>query len=62
MSNSSGSSPVNSTRASVTDETESDLGYATGEGGWWGDGQPSQLKVLEANDQVRELQTIIRDL
>lgn len=57
MSNSSDSlSPIDSSHTSLGDEGDGD--------GWGGleDGQLlQQLKVLEASDHVRELQTIIRD-
>ena len=60
MSNSSDSySPVDSKHTSLGDEGE-------GEEDSWGSGVEggqlfSQLKVLEASDHVRELQTIVRD-
>ena len=63
MSNSSDScSPVDSSHTSLGDEGE---GAAEEEDGWslevGGQQLLHQLKVLEASDRIRELQTIIRD-
>ena len=55
MSDSSDSlSPVDSSHTSLGDGEEEEDGWAGLEGG-------QQLKILEASDHVRELQTIIRD-
>ena len=53
MSNSSEGSPVGSVHTSLTEDGEEEA--------WEGGQAPSQLKLLQPNDQVRELQTIVRD-
>ena len=58
MSNSSDScSPVASAHTSLGDEE----GDAELQGWSWEDSLDHQLKVLEPSDQMKELQTIIRD-
>lgn len=58
MSDSSDSlSPVDSSHTSLGDGEEEEEGWVGLEGGQL----LQQLKVLEASDHVRELQTIIRD-
>ena len=62
MSNSSEScSPVGSNHVSLCDEDE-EGGGAVDDDCWAGNGHSlDRLKVLDPSDQVRELQTIIRD-